>query len=70
MFDDKGNCSHYIYKREDDKGFDSDLLSNRNRIDNGKLSYTNRYLEKVLYGNKTPYKNLDDVYPSEEDYLF
>ena len=70
-FDDKGNCTRYIYKKEDDIGFDKKLLHNRNRIDsNGKLTYTNRYLEKLLYGNKTPYKNFDDPFPAEADFMF
>ena len=70
IFDDKGNCSHYIYKKEDNKGFDTSMLHNRNRTENGHITYTNLYLEKVLYGNKTPYKNFGDAYPSEIDYLF
>ena len=57
VFDDKGNCTHYVYKKEDDKGFNPSLLNNRNRAENGNITYTNLYLEKVLYGNKTPYKN-------------
>lgn len=69
-FDDKGNCTHYLYKKEDDKGFDTSLLHNRNRTENGAITYTNRYLEKVLYGNTTPYKNFSDAYPDESDYLF
>lgn len=70
VFDDKGNCTHYIYKKEDDKGFNPSLLHNRNRIENGDIAYTNLYLGKVLYGNKTPYKNFNDAYPNENDYLF
>ena len=70
VFDDKGNCTHYIYKKEDDKGFDTSFLHNRNRMENGNITYTNLYLEKVLYGNKTPYKKLNDAYPNETDYLF
>jgi len=69
-FDDKGNCTHYIYKKEDDKGFNPSLLHNRNRTENGDITYANLYLEKVLYGNKTPYKNFSDTYPPETDYLF
>ncbi len=69
-FDDKGNCTHYIYKKEDDKGFNPSLLHNRNRTENGDITYTNLYLEKVLYGNKTPYKNFNDAHPPETDYLF
>ncbi len=70
VFDDKGNCTRYIYKKEDDQGFDTSLLHNRNRLENENITYTNLYLEKVLYGNKTPYKNFGDAYPSETDYLF
>lgn len=70
VFDDKGNCSHYIYKREDEKGFDTSLLHNRNRLLDGAILYTNLYLERVLYGNKTPYKKFGDAFPDESDYLF
>jgi RHS repeat-associated protein len=70
VFDDKGNCCHYIYRKEDDKGFSPSLLHNRNRIKNGAITYTNRYLEKVLYGNKTPYIQFGNAFPLETDYLF
>ncbi|BBB92590.1 MAG TPA: SpvB/TcaC N-terminal domain-containing protein [Methylomusa anaerophila] len=73
VFDDKGNCAHYIYKKENDKGLNTSLLHNRNRTENGIITYTNLYLEKVFYGNKTPYtpyKNLNYAYPDENDYLF
>lgn len=70
VFDDKGNCSQYIYKKEDERGLDESLLHNRNRLKNGKISYTNTYLEKVLYGNKSPYKVSDAAFPIETDYMF
>jgi RHS repeat-associated protein len=70
VFDDKGNCSRYIYRKEDAAGFSSSLLNNKNRLRNGKITYTNLYLESVLYGNKTPYKNSGDPFPAESDYLF
>ncbi|WP_157198458.1 SpvB/TcaC N-terminal domain-containing protein [Mariniradius saccharolyticus] len=70
VFDDKGNCSHYIYKKEDEIGFDGLLLHNRNRLKNNAITYTNLYLEKLLYGNKTPYKQFGDAFPNESDYLF
>src|SRR5690606_32727074 len=70
VFDDKGNCTHYIYKKENKAKFDHMLLHNRNRLENGEITYTNLYLEKILYGNKTPYKNMGDPYPVETDYLF
>jgi RHS repeat-associated protein len=70
VYDDKGNCTQYIYKREDKIGFDESLLHNRNRLKNNAITYTNVYLEKVLYGNKTPYKQFGDAFPNEADYLF
>ncbi len=70
VFDDKGNCSHYLYKKEDSKGFNASLPHNRNRFQNGKITYTNLYLEKVLYGNKKPYANFGTAFPAETDYMF
>jgi RHS repeat-associated protein len=70
VFDDKGNCTRYSYKKEDQAGFDATLLHNRNRFAAGKITYVNRYLEKVLYGNKTPYRKFGDPFPSETDFLF
>lgn len=70
VFDDKGNCTQYIYKKEDNAGFNDLLLHNRNRFENGNITYTNLYLEKVLYGNKTPYKSFNDIIPPEADYFF
>ena len=70
VFDDKGNCSHYIYKKDNSIGFDSSLLHNRNRLDDGDITYTNLYIDKVLYGNKTPYKKFGDIFPNEVDYMF
>ena len=70
VFDDKGNCSQYLYRQEDETGFEEEALHNRNRLKEGKITYTNTYLQKVLYGNKTPYKNFGAALPAEEDYLF
>lgn len=70
VFDDKGNCSQYLYKNEDAKGLDVNLLHNKNRLSNGKITYTNLYLEKVLYGNEIPYKKFGNIFPNETDYLF
>ena len=69
-FDDKGNCVNYMYKPEDNKGVDAISIHNRNRIAAGTITYTNLYLEKILYGNKTPYKQFGDPLPSSSDYLF
>ena len=70
MYDDKGNCTQFIYKKEDGLGFDDTLLHNRNRIKNGVITYTNLYIDKVLYGNKTPYKQFGEAFPLEADYMF
>ena len=70
VFDDKGNCAHYFYKKEDEKGFDANGLHQRNRIKGGQITYTNLYLEQVLYGNKTPFKHLTDPIPSPSDFMF
>jgi RHS repeat-associated protein len=70
VFDDKGNCSQYLYKKEDKTGFTESFLHNRNRLRNGKITYTNLYLEKILYGNITPYKKFMDAFPVETDYMF
>ncbi len=70
VFDDKGNCSQYLYKKEDATGFDESLLHNRTRIKSGTIAYTNLYLDKVLYGNKTPYKQFGDAFPIDTDYMF
>lgn len=70
VFDDKGNCTHYIYSEENTVGFDDSLLHNRTRKKNGSITYTNRYISTVLYGNKTPYKQFGDVFPTEADYMF
>jgi len=70
VFDDKGNCSQYIYKKEDEVGFDDSLVHNRNRLKGGKITYANLYIDKVLYGNKTPYNQFGDAFPNEADYFF
>lgn len=68
--DDKGNCARYLYKKEDAAGFDPARLHNKNRFANGDVTYTNTYLAKVLYGNKTPYKAFGDAFPAAPDFLF
>lgn len=70
VFDDKGNCCKYIYRKEDVAGFDSSLIHNKNRLESGAITYTNLYLEKALYGNKTPYKQFGDTLPANGDFLF
>lgn len=69
-FDDKGNCAQYIYKAEDSLGLDLSLAHNQNRYRDDTLLYTNLYLEKILYCNKTPYAGFQSAYPEEADYFF
>jgi RHS repeat-associated protein len=69
-FDDKGNCAHYLYRPEDAVGLDRGQAHNRNRVKNDRLTYTNLYLTKALYGNKTPYDKFGEAFPAESDYLF
>ena len=70
VFDDKGNCSQYIYQKEDSTGFNIGLSHNNNRFKNGQITYTNLYLQKVVYGNIIPYSKFEDPFPAESGYLF
>jgi RHS repeat-associated protein len=70
VFDDKGNCSQYIYKKEDDKGFDPALLHHRNRKKGGQITYTNTYLSEIWYGNKTSFLGLNNPFPAFSDFMF
>ncbi len=70
VFDDKGNATRYLYKKEDDAGFDPALLHHRNRRKNGQITYTNLYLSQVFYGNKTPFRHLNDPFPALPDFMF
>ncbi len=70
VFDDKGNCSRYIYKKEDDKGFNPALLHHHNRKSGGQITYTNTYLSEIWYGNKTPFLGLSNPFPALSDFMF
>jgi len=48
-FDDKGNAITYEYIRENENGIDVSLIFERNR-----KRPTNRYLKRILYGNRQP----------------
>lgn len=63
--DDKGNCTHHEYVSEDLSGM-PDAHHNRNRSQVG-----NRYLKRVLHGNKVPYLGGGKSIPtSGADYHF
>jgi RHS repeat-associated protein len=49
-YDDKGNVISYGYKPEDDERVDNGQASERNRE-----RRANRYLKRILYGNRVPY---------------
>ncbi|MBI9086448.1 MAG: VCBS repeat-containing protein [Desulfobacterales bacterium] len=53
-YDDKGNCIQYEYIKEDLVGISAGNLHERNRL-NGLGKVCNRYIKRVLYGNKAPY---------------
>ncbi len=64
-YDDKGNFTKYIYKKENKESLAS-ALSEKNRL-NGNAPFTNIYLKKIQYGNKAAYYEGD---PLPNDFLF
>lgn len=70
VFDDKGNCAHYLYTPDDDAGFNPALLHHRNRRNGSTITYTNLYLTGILYGNRTPYRNFGDPFLPDPDFMF
>lgn len=70
VFDDKGNCCQYLYLKEDAEGMDRLAAHNANRMKNGKFTYTNTYLSRVLYGNMQPYAGFGNDFPNSDTYYF
>ena len=54
VYDDKGHCVSYVYKKEDGEGIDKTAPHERNRL-NGLAKYANTYLERIWYGNVQQY---------------
>ncbi|MGD2086307.1 MAG: SpvB/TcaC N-terminal domain-containing protein [Candidatus Aminicenantes bacterium] len=54
-YNDKGDCINYVYKSEDLVNVNPGAVHEKNRL-SGVAGFTNRYLKKIQYGNKTPYK--------------
>ncbi|MBV9248041.1 MAG: hypothetical protein JO227_02180, partial [Acetobacteraceae bacterium] len=52
-YDDKGNVATYSYKPEDSTGVDTSQPQERNRTTSSRS--TQRYIKRILYGNRTPY---------------
>ena len=72
-YDDKGNCTSFVYKAEDLTGVNR-TASERNRL-SGDAAIANRYLKRVRHGNCTPYypdaaAPYDAAAPSDAGYLF
>jgi hypothetical protein len=67
-FDDKGNVVFYEYKPEDSTGVDASAANERNR-QNGSARYTNLYIKRILYGNRTPYQPEEEL-AKRTDWLF
>lgn len=62
--DDKGNAVLYQYKAEDGTGVERHRAHERNRGSPDDSRRTaNRYLKRVLYGNRTPLLNADGTRP-------
>ncbi|MBX3255088.1 MAG: hypothetical protein KF862_13175 [Chitinophagaceae bacterium] len=64
-YDDKGNISRYFYKKED-KANVNFSLSEKNRLQD-LAPFTNSYLKRIQYGNKTAFYESGDL-PS--DFMF
>lgn len=73
VFDDKGNCCKYVYKKEDIVKLDHSAVHNRNRIKklgaDDTITYTNLYPEKIFYGNKTPNEGLANALRNGDDFF-
>ncbi|MBP9078326.1 MAG: hypothetical protein KBG02_15765, partial [Haliscomenobacter sp.] len=72
-YDDKGNWIQYVYKSENLENV-GNAVHERNRL-NGLAPFTNRYLKRVLYGNKRPYyvspeQPYDPQAPGDPEYFF
>lgn len=70
VFDDKGNCSHYIYEGETVNSIDKNSLHDRNRIRNNQPVFTNRYLQRIVYGNAAPCQQFDGNFTVPAHFFF
>jgi RHS repeat-associated protein len=53
-YDDRGDAIAYEYKAEDSAGVDLSKVHERNRTDASRTA--NRYIKRIVYGNRTPYR--------------
>ncbi|HYU72922.1 MAG TPA: SpvB/TcaC N-terminal domain-containing protein, partial [Ktedonobacteraceae bacterium] len=63
-YDDKGNVILYEYKQENSDCIDPSLPQERNRLASS-AGFANQYLKRIKYGNKTPRKADDTVFPPD-----
>ena len=68
-FDDRHHFIKYEYVTENYDNVPAGELHLRNRV-NAISPFTNTYLKRIRYGNKTPYKNAGDPFPADTDFLF
>jgi len=54
-FDDKGNCMVFTFKTEDGHGFEKQVFDKNRFTAAGAPRFTNRYLKRVHYANRTPF---------------
>lgn len=66
-YDDKGNAILYQYKPENSQGVDLSSANERNRTDKSRSA--NRYLKRIKYGNKIPYKIRENL-SNHKDWMF
>lgn len=79
-FDGKGNAMEYIYKPEDGAGLSQGHANGlmpiweRNRTQESRCHQ--KYIKRILYGNRTPCRDLDswkatdEAWPKTEDWMF
>lgn len=72
-YDDKGNWIKYEYKKEDSKGYQNEVYEKNRK--SGIAPFTNTYLKRVKYGNRTAYyANSDMPYnpqaPIDNEFFF
>ena len=65
--DDKGNVVAYEYKQENADNVSRSLPQEKNRLANNS-GFANRYLKRVMYGNKNPYERADWLFEVVFDY--
>lgn len=54
-YDDKGHLIEYEYKKENSQGINAHVHTKNRLAPDGSLLYTNTYLKRVHYGNKTSF---------------